>query len=66
MKYPKYPTNKKEALKYAEWMNDIHCKKHIAIRREDPIKNKFAVNFAAVKESELSEYVGNGWKVIDK
>lgn len=62
----KYPTNKKEALKYAEWLNDLHREKHIAVQREDAIKNKFAINFAAVEESELGEYVGNGWKVIDK
>jgi len=61
---PKYPSSKKSTKKYAEYLTDLHKVRHIPIVRIKKIKNKFAINHAAVTDDELEYYVENGWKVI--
>jgi len=60
----KSPTSSKSSLKYAAYLGEIHGKKFFPIRRATPIKNKLAINFAAVEADELAEYISNGWQVV--
>jgi len=59
-----YPKSKKTAKRYAEYITNLNGKKHFPIERIDKIKNKFALNFAAVEEGELGDYVGHGWEIV--
>lgn len=60
----KYPKSKKTCKQYAEYLADIHDEKFTPIVRKNKIKNKFAINFAAVDEEELPHYLVDGWEVI--
>ena len=65
MALPKYPTSKKTARIYAEELSKLHGKKWIPIKRVKPIKNKYALNFAAIEPDEVLTYTeSNKWKVI--
>lgn len=64
MTVPKYPTNDVEALAYAVELAELHGKPWIAIKRIQPINNRFAINFAAIEQDELVDYVEQ-WKLID-
>ena len=61
----KYPKSKKTCKTYAEELSVLHEKKYFPIERINKIKNKFALNFAAVTEDELPYYEVDGWKVVE-
>jgi hypothetical protein len=61
----KYPKSKKTAKLYADYLTNLHNKKHFPIERADKIKNNYALNFAAVEKDELGEYIGYGWKFVE-
>ena len=61
MNYGKSPTNEKEAKAYAAEMTALHGKPWVAIKRTEPINNRFAINFAAEPQDEL---MVEGWEAI--
>lgn len=62
----KYPKSKKSAKLYSAYLSELHGRVFVPIERIVKIKNKFALNFAAVESvEELPDYLSEGWKVID-
>lgn len=61
----KYPKSKKSAKRYSDYLSELHGKKFSPIERIVKIKNKFALNFAAEEGEFLSEYLAEGWKVVE-
>jgi hypothetical protein len=60
----KYPTTRKSCIRYAEYLSEIHGRKWIPIEWPDEDAQNAQINFAAVTEYELGEYLLRGWKKI--
>lgn len=61
----KYPKSKKSAKLYASWLTTLHNKEYIAVEAFPKMKDKYAINFAAVIKDELKYYLVDGWKVVE-